>query len=107
MILIDPAGRIVLANRQAERLFQYASNEMLGQPIEMLIPEQYREKHPQHVADFFAKSSFRPMGANLALQGLRKDGHTFAAEISLSSIGAESGQLVAASVRDISDRPPR
>ena len=62
MVIINPEGRIVMVNRQTERVFGYEQNDMLGQPIEMLVPERYREQHPANVARFFAASSFRPMG---------------------------------------------
>jgi|GEM_PF-1553500 len=104
MVIIDAAGRIVMVNRQTERIFGYEQGEMVGQPIEMLIPIRYREKHPANVAGFFATSSVRPMGAGLPLRGCRKDGREFPADIALSPIDTDNGRLVAASVRDISDR---
>ncbi|VTR93501.1 serine threonine-protein kinase : Putative PAS/PAC sensor protein OS=Planctomyces brasiliensis (strain ATCC 49424 / DSM 5305 / JCM 21570 / NBRC 103401 / IFAM 1448) GN=Plabr_4306 PE=4 SV=1: Pkinase: PAS_4: PAS_9 [Gemmata massiliana] len=104
LVLINAEGRITLANRQAENVFGYTREELLGQPIELLIPHRFREKHPSHVAKFFAASSFRPMGSGLALRGLRKDGREFAVEISLSALTLESTKLVAASVRDVSAR---
>jgi PAS domain S-box-containing protein len=107
LILISAEGRITLANRQAENIFGYSREEMLGQPIELLIPHRFRDKHPAHVASFFASSSFRPMGSGLSLRGQRKDGSEFAAEISLSAIALESMKLVAAAVRDLSTREQR
>jgi len=107
LVLINVQGRITLANRQAENIFGYTQEELLGQPIEVLVPHRFRERHPAHVAGFFASSSFRPMGSGLALRGLRKDGSEFAAEISLSAITLESTKLVAASVRDLSGRGKR
>lgn len=104
MVLINPHGRIVMVNRQTERVFGYRHEELLGQPVEVLIPQRYREQHPAHVSRFFASSSVRPMGAELALRGLRKDGLEFPAEIALSPIATEDGRLVAASVRDMTDR---
>lgn len=104
MVLLNPQGRIVMVNRQTARVFGYAQEEMLGQAVEMLIPERYRANHPAHVAGFFASSSVRPMGAGLPLLGLRKDGTEFPADIALSPITTESGNLVAASVRDLSGR---
>lgn len=96
LVLINAQGGGTLANRQAENIFGYTQEELLGQPIEVLVPHRFREKHPAHVAGFFASSSFRPMGSGLALRGLRKDVSEFAAEISLSSITLESTKLVAA-----------
>jgi protein-histidine pros-kinase len=104
MVLINPQGRILMVNRQTERGFGYSEHELLGQPIELLVPERYRRQHPAHVAHFFATASVRPMGAGLPLRGRRKDGREFAADIALSPINTEDGQLVAASVRDMSDR---
>lgn len=104
MVLINPQGRIVMVNQQTERIFGYSQPEMLGQPVELLVPERYREQHPAHVASFFAKMGVRPMGAGLNLQGRRKNGSKFPAEISLSPIKTESGLLVAASVRNVADR---
>ena len=104
MVIINPEGRIVMANRQMETVFGYEQHEMLGQPVEMLVPSQHRERHPSNVARFFATSSVRPMGAGLPLRGLRKDGREFPADVALSPIATEDGKLVAASVRDVSDR---
>lgn len=104
MILIDSQGLIVMTNRQTERVFGYAQDELVGQSIEILVPHRAREHHPAHVARFFATSSVRPMGAELSLKGLHKAGHEFPAEIALSPIMTETGKLVAASVRDVSDR---
>lgn len=104
LVIIDDSRLIRVANRQAENIFGYSKAELLGQPIELLIPERFRGQHPSHVAGFFASSSFRPMGSGLSLRGLRKDGSEFPAEISLSAIAIESAKLVAASVRDLSRR---
>jgi protein-histidine pros-kinase len=106
MVLIDPSGRMVMVNRQTERVFGYASGEMLGQPVEMLLPERFRARHVEHVAGFFTSSDVRPMGARQPLLGLRKDGTEFPVDVSLSPIATESGKLVAAAVRDVSDRKP-
>lgn len=104
MVIVDSGGRIVMANQQMERVFGYTPEEMLGQPVELLVPERLRAQHPTHVANFFAQSSVRPMGAGLPLWGRCKDGHEFAADIAISPIATESSKLVAASVRDISNR---
>jgi PAS domain S-box-containing protein len=104
MVLINPQGQIVMVNRQTERIFGYSQAELVGQPVELLVPDRYRAKHPSHVASFFAAASVRPMGAGLPLRGLRKDGQEFEADIALSPINTEDGLLVAASVRDMSDR---
>ncbi len=104
MVLINPSGKIVMVNRQTERVFGYEQRELLGQPIEMLVPERYREQHPANVARFFAAASVRPMGAGLPLRGFRKDGREILVDIALSPINTEDGMLVAASVRDVSSR---
>lgn len=104
IVLINPQGRITMVNRQAENIFGYEQSELVGEPIEILVPHRFREKHPSQVSSFFASSSFRPMGSGMTLWGLRKDGSEFTVEISLSAIEMESTTLVAASVRDISSR---
>jgi len=97
-------GTIALVNAQAERLFGYARDELLGQPIELLVPEDVRGMHPHHRQRYLSDAVPRPMGAGMPLAGRRKDGSRFPAEISLSPIDTEQGPLVAAAVRDVSDR---
>ena len=106
LVIVNRNGRIALVNRQLERLFGYQQDELLGQALEILVPERFREQHPSHVAAFFAKASFRPMGAGLSLLGSHKDGREIPVEISLSSIATEDGPLVAASVRESCSREP-
>lgn len=77
MVIVRSDGRIVLVNSQAEKLFQYSRNEMLGQPIEMLVPQRFRAKHPEHRRAYFHEPRVRGMGAGLELYGLRKDGTEF------------------------------
>jgi len=101
---VGPDGRIALVNAQTERLFGYERSEMLGRPVEMLVPESARAVHPTRRSTYFAAPTPRPMGAGMELAGRRKDGTEFPAEISLSSIETDEGQLVSASVRDVSDR---
>jgi PAS domain S-box-containing protein len=104
MVLINAQGRIVMVNQQTERVFGYSQDELVGQPVELLVPERFRQQHPAHVAHFFATASIRPMGAGLPLRGRRKDGTEFEADIALSPIAVEDTRLVAASVRDVSGR---
>ncbi len=104
MVLINPQGAIVLVNRQTESVFGYNQAELIGQSIELLVPEAYRAQHPAHVAHFFANATVRPMGAGLPLRGRRKNGEEFPVDIALSPIDIDDIRLVAASVRDISDR---
>lgn len=104
MVIIDHQGRIVVVNAQAERLFAYKREEMLGQPIEILIPERYRVKHPGHRGGFFSDPKLRPMGAGLELYARRKDGTEFPVEISLSPLETEEGLIVSSAIRDITER---
>lgn len=104
VILIDSDGRILLVNRQAERLFEYTREELVGQPVEVLVPEQFRARHAQHRDGFFAGPKVRGMGAGLELFGRRKGGAEFPIEISLSPIHTDEGLLVTAAVRDASER---
>jgi PAS domain S-box-containing protein len=84
MVVVDQAGRVVLVNRQTETLFGYKQEEILGRPVEVLIPERFREQHRGHRGKFSAEPRVRPMGAKLQLFGLRKDGSEFPVEISLA-----------------------
>jgi protein-histidine pros-kinase len=101
---VNAQGVIVLINAQAERIFGYARDEMLGRPLEMLIPESARAVHPAHRDAYVADPVPRPMGADMELAGRRRDGTTFPAEISLSAIETEDGVVVSAAVRDVTER---
>jgi PAS domain S-box-containing protein len=101
---VDPAGRIALVNAQTERLFGYGRDELVGQMVELLIPEAVRAIHPARRSTYFADPEPRPMGAGMQLAGRRKDGGEFPAEISLSAIETEDGLLVSAAIRDVSER---
>jgi protein-histidine pros-kinase len=104
MVIVDCNGTIVLVNSQTEQLFGYARDELLGEPVERLVPERFRDIHPQHRNNYLREPRVRPMGAGLDLYGLRKDDSEFPVEISLSPLATEEGLLVSSSIRDISER---
>jgi len=104
VVMIDGRGRIVLVNRETERLFGYTREELLGQPIERLVPDRFHERHPEFRAAYFAKPQTRAMGAGRDLFGRRKDGSQIPVEIGLNPIETDEGLFVLASVVDISAR---
>jgi PAS domain S-box-containing protein len=104
MLMIGQDGAIVLVNAHIERLFGYSRQELLGQPVELLVPESARGRHPTNRERFFAKPDARPMGAGRDLFGLRKDGSEFPVAIDLSPLRTGQGLFVLASVTDLTER---
>ncbi|MGC2333676.1 MAG: sigma 54-interacting transcriptional regulator [Candidatus Acidiferrales bacterium] len=104
MVIVDTAGKIVFVNSQAEKVFGYPPQELVGQPVEALIPEQIRQAHVRDRTEYTAAPRTRPMGTGLELRGRRKDGSTLPVEISLSPIEEGNGRFVAGAIRDITKR---
>ena len=104
MVVVDRSGRIAMLNGQTERLFGYRRAELLGQPVELLVPERYRGAHSEHRAGYSTAPTARPMAAAQELYGRRKDGSEFAVEISLAPVETEQGLLVVSAIRDITER---
>ncbi|MBI4493702.1 MAG: PAS domain S-box protein [Chloroflexi bacterium] len=104
IVTVDHEGRITLANAQAEQLFGYSRDELLGQPVELLLPERFRTAHRHSRGGYASAPRVRPMGAGLELAGRRKDGSEFPAEISLSPLETEAGLLVTSVIRDLTER---
>ncbi len=104
ILVADHHGKLVLVNAEAQRMFGYDASELLGQPIEVLVPASLRSHHPAHVAHFLASPRLRPMGSGLDLHGQRKDGSEFPVEISLSPIQHGGEMLVVAGIRDVTER---
>ncbi|MER5462099.1 PAS domain S-box protein, partial [Streptomyces sp. NPDC002668] len=104
MVIVDDTGTIKLVNAQTEALFGYQRGELLGHPVELLVPGRFRAHHARHREGYADNRQVRPMGAGLELYGLRKDGTEFPVEISLSPLETTDGLLVSAAVRDVSDR---
>ncbi|MDA1062314.1 MAG: PAS domain S-box protein [Chloroflexi bacterium] len=107
ILVVDGGGHIRIANAQVERLFGYARDELIGQPVELLVPNDRRAAHGAHRAAYEAHPSTRAMGVGLELRGRRKDGSEFAVEISLSPMPDPNPQLVTAIVRDVTAQKER
>ena len=104
MIIADANGEILLVNSQAEKMFGYSREELLGQPIEILVPQRIRGAHQQYRKEYGANAHLRPMGAGLSLFGLHKNGHEIPVEISLAPLQSDGGAVVIASIRDVTER---
>ncbi len=104
MICVDSSGDIALMNAQAERLFGYSRDELVGKSVDLLVPDGVRDRHPEFRNHYFEDPRPRPMGADRQLVARRKDGSEFPAEISLSAVETTQGLLVSAAVRDVTDR---
>src|SRR5690349_1786240 len=101
MVIVDASGKISLVNAQTEKLFGYKREELLGQPVENLIPDRFRGNHLGHRAEYAKASRLRMMGSGMELFGRRKDGTEFPVEISLSPFKSKDGILVFSAIRDI------
>ncbi|WP_194916382.1 PAS domain S-box protein [Catenulispora rubra] len=104
MVIVDRAGRILLVNAQTESMFGYERAELLGQPVELLVPPRFRAPHQFHREGYSSHPQVRGIGAGLELFGLRKDGSEFPVEISLSPLQEDDGPLFSAAIRDVSER---
>ncbi len=104
MLIVDPTGRIALANAQIEQLFGYSREELLGQPLEMLVPERLRTPHVASRTQFFSELRARPMGAGRDLYGVRKDGVEIPIEIGLNPLRTPEGMFVLSSVVNLTER---
>ncbi len=104
MVCVDSDGRIVLVNAQVERVFGYRPDELVGQLVEVLVPEGLREVHRGRRSDYVASPSPRPMGSGIQLAARKKDGDEIPVDISLSAVDLVAGRIVVTAIRDVSDR---
>ena len=104
MVVVDQNGVIQLVNSQTEKMFGFDRVEIVGEPVEVLVPKRFRKKHAKHRYGYYGEHPTRPMGIGLDLFGLRKNGTEFPVEISLSPLETEDGLLVSAAIRDVTQR---
>lgn len=104
IVIVDERGVIQIVNGEAEFLFGYARVELIGQQVELLVPDGLKELHVQHRRRYTAKPKTRPMGVGLDLAARRKDGDEFPVEISLSPMPTDGGILITAVIRDVTSR---
>jgi PAS domain S-box-containing protein len=104
IVVVDEGGRIALINTEAERLFGYGRDELVGEPVELLVPGRFRHAHPSHRSQYFTDPRTRPMGTGLNLSGRRRDGSEFPVEISLSPLRVDDARLAMAAIRDVTAR---
>ena len=104
VLVVDPAGLIRAANSQAERMFGFAQSELVGQPIEMLVPEHLRSDHVGSRTKFVSSPRTRPMGAGLALFARKRDGKQLPVDIMLNPVETPDGRMVLAVVRDVTEQ---
>lgn len=104
MVMVDHYGRIMLVNAEIERLFGYGRHELIGEPIEILVPVRYRENHEGYRNAYVENPSARPMGIGRDLYGLRKDGSEFPVEIGLNPLETSEGRVVVGTIADITER---
>lgn len=104
MVMMDRDGKIVMVNSMTEKLFGYSRQELIGSPLETLIPERFRQQHPEYRQIYIDESESRPMGHGRELYGLHKSGKEFPVEVGLNPIKTEHGIFVLAAIVDITDR---
>jgi len=104
VVIVERSGHIRLVNAQTEALFGYARDELVGQPIEALLPRRFRDRHPEHVAQYFAGAHARMMGERRELFAIRKDGSELPVEIGLSPLELGGVDMVSATIRDVTER---
>jgi PAS domain S-box-containing protein len=104
MVIVNQHGTIALVNSQTEKLFGYPRADLIGKPVEILVPQRFRAQHGKHRGGFFSDPRVRAMGSGLELYAVRKDGTEFPVEISLGPLDTEEGMLVSSAIRDVSER---